>query len=176
MRPRLDLKHLDCGGGLSLSALTRGDLPAIAEMLRDPDVAAWYGEDHDAALAEIAGHIDDAIVSPFLVSLEGVPHGYLQAYHANSEPFWQSFGVPEQTYGLDMFLGAARGMGLGRRMCRAMIDYLFSLPDVMRVQIDPDHENPRAIAAYRGAGFREVGRFPGYYPGETMVYMAKDRV
>lgn len=176
MRSRLDLQHLDCGGGLRLSALTRGDLPAIAEILRDPEVAVWFGEDHDASLAEIAGHIGDAIVSPFLVTLAGAPLGYMQAYHANAEPFWRDFGVPRETYGLDMSLGARRGEGLGRRMCRAMIDHLFTLPEVMRVQIDPDHENPRAIAAYRAAGFREVGRFPGYYPGETMVYMVIDRV
>jgi len=176
MKSKLALAHLDCGGGLATRRLERGDLPAIAAMLQDPEVSEWYGDDHAASLAEIAGHIDDPIVSPFLVSLDGAPLGYLQAYHANAEPFWDAFGVPKETYGLDMFLGARRGLGHGRALCRAMIAHLFTLSDVVRVQIDPDHQNPRAIHAYTAAGFTRIGSFSGYYPGETMVYMTTERV
>ncbi len=172
MTGKLAIRHLDAGGGLTLEVLQYAHLPAISAMLHDPQVARWYGDD---PLDEIAAHIGDAIVSPFLVTLEGAPLGYLQAYHANADPFWADFGVPRETYGLDMFLGARRGQGIGRRLCRAMIEHLFTLPGVTRVQIDPDADNPRAIAAYAAAGFASQGLFPGYYPGERMAYMTIDR-
>ena len=172
MSSKLALQRLDAGGGLAFEALRHAHLPAIAAMFGDPEVARWYGED---PLDEITGHIDDAVVSPFLVTLEGAPLGYVQAYHANAEAFWAGFGVPRETYGLDMFLGARRGEGLGRRVCRALIGHLFTLPGVVRVQIDPDPENRRAVAAYAAAGFEMQGVFAGYYPGERMAYMTIDR-
>jgi aminoglycoside 6'-N-acetyltransferase len=175
LTPTLALPFLDCGDGLALKALTEADLPVIAGMLRDPDISEWYGDDHAESLAEIADHIDDPMVAPFLVTLNGAPIGYLQAYHANRDAFWQAFGVPAETWGLDMMLAAHRGQGLGRRLCRHMIDYLFTLPGVVRVQIDPDPENLRAVRCYAAAGFKPRGIMPGY-DGVQMVYMTVERV
>ena len=42
-------------------------------------------------------------------------------------------------------------------MVRAFLDYLFSDPNVTKVQTDPSPDNARAIRCYEKAGFRPVG-------------------
>ena len=71
--------------------------------------------------------------------------------------------IPHETdpcaLGIDQFIGLPDrlGQGLGTRLVRAFLDVLWGDPRVTTVQTDPDPENARAIAAYRKAGFREVG-------------------
>jgi aminoglycoside 6'-N-acetyltransferase len=174
-RSKLDWQ-VDAGAGLTARPLRHSDLDGIGRMLKVPDVAQWYDDDSLAdQVAEIAGHIESDYVSPFLVSLDGRPIGYIQVYHANCEDFWTAFGVPKETFGLDMFLAEARERGLGSRLTRVMIERLFAMDGVVRVQIDPDPANLRAIRCYEKAGFRKAGVFPGYYPGEEMLYMTIER-
>lgn len=61
--------------------------------------------------------------------------------------------------GADQFIGLPErlGQGLGTRMLRAFLAFLFEDPRVTSVQVDPSPENARAIAAYRKAGFRDQG-------------------
>jgi aminoglycoside 6'-N-acetyltransferase len=174
-RSKLDWQ-VDAGAGLAARPLRHSDLTDIERMLSVPEVAQWYDDDPLAdQIAEMAEHIESDYVSPFLIALNGKPIGYIQAYHANCEEFWTRFGVPRETFGLDMFLAEARERGLGSRLTRAMIDRLFAMDGVVRVHIDPDPANARAIRAYEKAGFRRVGVFPGYYPDEEMLYMTIDR-
>ena len=168
--------QVDTGAGLTARPLAHRDLNEMARMLAVPEVALWYDDDPIAEqVAELAAHIASDYVSPFLVARDGRPIGYIQAYHANCEDFWVRFGVPKETFGLDMFLADNRGQGLGPRLTGAMIDRLFAMDGVRRVQIDPDPQNARAIRAYEKAGFRAAGVFPGYYPGEEMLYMTVER-
>ena len=171
---RLAADFIDAGGGLAMRALRETDMPEIARMLRDLEVLRWYG-DADEALEEIEELLDSEYVSPFLVTMHDHPVGYMQAYHANRDDFWPGFGVPAETFGLDMFLGQSRGHGWGTRMCRAMIDHLWAIPEIVRIQIDPSPDNPRAIRTYHKAGFTPQGIFPAYYSDEEMVYMTIDR-
>jgi aminoglycoside 6'-N-acetyltransferase len=167
---------IDAGAGLTARPLIHSDLADIERMLAVPAVAEWYGDEPLAEqVGEIAAHIESDYVSPFLVALDGRPIGYIQAYHANCEDFWTRFGVPRETFGLDMFLAEHRDQGLGSRLTRVMIARLFDLDGIVRVQIDPDAANARAIRAYEKAGFRRVGIYPGYYPGEEMLYMIMER-
>jgi len=168
--------QIDAGAGLTARPLVHSDLDLMGRMLAVPEVAEWYDDDPIAdQVAELAAHIASPYVSPFLVALDDGPIGYIQAYHANCEGFWTAFGVPRETFGLDMFLAEARNRGLGSRLTRAMIVRLFEMDGVVRVQIDPDPANARAIRAYEKAGFRRAGLFPGYYPDEEMLYMIVER-
>lgn len=162
---------IDAGGGLALRPLTHDDMPAILAMFADADVARWWTSPPD----EIAEIIDEPTVWPYLVHFEGKPIGYVQIYHANPEPFWTAFGVPAETFGLDMFLAERREQGLGSRMVRAAIDHVLRLPEAVRVQIDPDPDNLRAVRAYEKAGFVRVGVYRGYEEQEQMVYMTVDK-
>lgn len=169
----LALRELDCSAGLTLSALETAHLPDLARILSEGEVARWNGP-LDEELEGIAEHIAGDEVAPFLVALHGAPIGYLQAYHANRDPFWQVFGVPKETWGLDMMLSGHRGQGLGRLMCRAMIDHLFTLPGTVRVQIDPQPDNLRAVRCYAAAGFKPRGILEGY-DDAPMLYMTVER-
>jgi RimJ/RimL family protein N-acetyltransferase len=149
------------------------DLPAMAPLLAEPEVAVWWGAD---AIDEIRSHLTSEIVSPFRIVVESATVGYAQVYHANRDEFWPAFGVPRETFGVDLSIGVAvaRNRGVGRAVLRLLIDRLFAWPEVVRVQIDPDPTNARAIAANRAAGFVERGIYPGY-EGETMLYMTIER-
>ena len=160
---------LDAGGGLVLRPLAHADMPAILAMFADDDVARWWTSPPE----EIADIIDEPSVWPYLVSLDGAPIGYFQIYHANPEPFWADFGVPPETFGLDMFL-TVQGKGLGTRMVRTAIAHIWRAPRASRIQIDPDPDNPRAIRAYEKAGFVARGAMPGY-EGAAMLYMTIDK-
>jgi len=160
---------IDAGEGLSLRPLTHDDMPAIHAMFADGEVARWWTSPPE----EIAEIIDEPTVWPYLVTLVGAPIGYFQIYHANPEPFWAAFGVPEETFGLDIFL-TRRGDGIGSRMVRAAIAHLWALPEIVRIHIDPDPANPRAIRAYEKAGFTARGAMSGY-DGDPMLYMTIER-
>lgn len=164
---------IDAGEGLVLRSLTHGDMPAILAMFADSDVARWWTSEPE----EIAELIDDEpTVWPYLVTLADDPIGYFQIYHANPEPFWAAFGVPAETFGLDMFLARHREQGHGSRMVRAAIERVLRLPQAVRVQIDPDPGNARAVRAYEKAGFVAQGVFPGYEAQAQMLYMTIDKI
>ena len=161
-------------GTLGLVALTTADLPAIERLLRKPDVAAWWPDlDMDEMRALPS---EDDYVSRFKIVLARRTVGYAHAYHANRDEFWLTFGVPRETFGIDLSIGdpSARGRGVGRAATLLLADRLLAWPEVVRVQIDPDVANERAIRAYRGAGFIERGVYAGYDGGQ-MLYMTIER-
>lgn len=160
---------------LALRALERGDLDFLSRMLAEPDVAAWFG-DPEEELEEFEAHMGSHYVTPFLIISGGTPAGYFQTYHANAEAFWQNFGVPCETFGMDLSLnGTHRGRGLGRAAIALMTARLWRMPEVTRLQIDPDPRNMRAIRAYAACGFTARGVFPGYGEQSEMLYMTLER-
>jgi ribosomal-protein-alanine N-acetyltransferase len=58
---------------------------------------------------------------------------------------------------------ARRGKGLARRLLDLHLRRLAGL-SVRAVFLEVDEDNEPARRLYRRAGFREVGRRPGYYP------------
>jgi aminoglycoside 6'-N-acetyltransferase Ib len=61
--------------------------------------------------------------------------------------------------GIDQFLADAHSLdrGLGTRMVREFVQFLFEDPAVTRIQADPAPSNLRAIRCYEKVGFRRVG-------------------
>lgn len=67
---------------------------------------------------------------------------------------------------LSIAVGTARkGQGLAGRLLRHHLGRL-AAARVQAVFLEVDEGNEPAIRLYRRAGFREVGRRPGYYPAE----------
>jgi aminoglycoside 6'-N-acetyltransferase len=159
-----------------LARLRHAQMPVIERFFDDPVVDRIYGG-RAQAIPSIEDHIDSGEVTPFLIMEGGDPRGYLQIYHANEDEFWDAFGVPRETFGMDLFLSGEqnRRRGLGRAAIQLGCTRLWRIPDIVRIQIDPDPANGAAIRAYAKAGFIAQGIFPGYESQGQMLYMTMER-
>lgn len=101
-------------------------------------------------------------VVQYIVSESNVPFAFLQCYRVmahQAEGYWLNETDP-YAVGIDQFIGLPHYVdrGKGTRMLTSFIDKAFTDPRVTSIQTDPHPDNARAIAAYRKAGFRDVGR------------------
>ena len=150
-------------GAVRFEPLQRADLPLLHEWLGRPHVAAWWGP--PPSLAEVEddyGPMTDpgAGTRGHLAWLDGEPIGFVQCYVVlgSGDGWWEDETDPGAR-GVDCLLadGDRLGQGLGSTMLRAFVDRLFEDPAVTVVQTDPSPDNPRAIGAYRRAGFEDQG-------------------
>jgi aminoglycoside 6'-N-acetyltransferase len=116
-------------------------------MLRDPEVAPWWGNcDADRLRADL-DHPDSAM---FAVELEGEVIGVLEITE-ELEPDYRHAA-------LDISLRSDHhGRGLGQETLRVAIQHLIEERGHHRFTIDPSVENERAIRCYTAVGFRPVG-------------------
>ncbi len=125
-------------------------LPLLRRWFDEPHVRQWYSD--PSALEDIADHIEEMDVEPFLVLHKHNPIAYLQAYEVDgSHPYAaNALGA----IGLDQFIGPAAflGRGHGSTFLRAYLEQCRE-EDVTSVIVDPKPTNRRAIAAYLKAGF-----------------------
>lgn len=157
---------------ITFRPLTAADLPTLHAWLGRPHVAEWW--DGEPTLAEVEADYLRSCGPPFHAPLDaptgtvpyfayegGTPIGYIQAYKVmfdHGEGWWEGASDPG-ALGIDQFLadGARLGQGLGSRMVRDFLAFLFEDPRVTTIQTDPSPDNGRAIAAYRKAGFVDEG-------------------
>lgn len=123
------------------------DAELISGWTHAPEVHQFWGGRaitvHEA-LAKYTGRRAPEIVS-YVICEQARPVGYVQS--------WQG----QDRYGLDMFIAAeAQGRGIGPRAARALASELTALGWVP-LTVDPAVDNPRAIAAWRRAGFEATG-------------------
>ena len=157
---------------ITFRAIAEADLPLLHDWLCRPHVVEHWSpattleavrEEYLPILAPQTTLPLDAPagVVPYLACEDGVPFGYVQAYRvmaSQSEGWWLDETDP-YALGVDQFIALPErlGKGLGTRMLRAFIAFLFDDPRVTRIQTDPDPQNARAVASYRKVGFHEVG-------------------
>jgi RimJ/RimL family protein N-acetyltransferase len=157
---------------ISFRALAEADLPMLHDWLSRPHVVEWWEpattleavrEDYMPRLAPQAVRPLDAPagVAQYLAYEGDTPFAFVQAYRvmAHQADGWWLDETDPFALGTDQFIGLGDrlGQGLGTRLLKAFIRFLFADPRVTSVQTDPSPENARAIAAYRKAGFRDVG-------------------
>lgn len=158
---------------ISFRAVTEADLGLLHDWLSRPHVTEWWEpaptpeavrEDYLPRLAPQAMRPLDAPAGVVqYIACEGdTPFGFVQAYRvmAHQADGWWPDETDPCALGVDQFIGLGDrlGQGLGTRMLRAFLAFLFDDPRVTSIQTDPSPDNARAIAAYRKAGFRDVGR------------------
>lgn len=158
---------------ITFRALTEADLPLLHAWLTRPHVTEWWEPaptfeevcaDYRPRLAPPSVHPLDAPagVTQYLACDALEPVAYMQAYRvmAHRADGWWLDETDPCALGTDQFIGLPErlGQGLGTRLLRAFIRFLFEDARVTSIQTDPAPENARAIAAYRKAGFRDVGR------------------
>jgi RimJ/RimL family protein N-acetyltransferase len=157
--------------GFEFRAVTADDIPLLHHWLGQPHVTHWWGpaptldavrEDylHRLAPQQLLPLDAPAGVTQYIAYEHGEAFGFIQAYRVmagQSEGFWTEQCDPF-ALGIDQFIGLPDklGKGIGTRMVRAFVAWLFEDPRVTSVQTDPSPDNSRAIAAYEKAGFVEV--------------------
>ena len=136
------------------------DVERLTEILREPEVARWWGRwDEDRVRKKLLAHAETAV---YAIEAEGGVIGLIQ-YHEETDPDYRHAGI-------DITLATAwHGRGYGSEALRVLARYLFEERGHHRLTIDPSATNERAIRAYEKVGFRRVGVMRQYEraPGGT---------
>ena len=131
------------GERVTLRPAVEADVPALARILGEPEVAAWWGG-YDAARvhAELAG--------TWTIAVDGGVAGWLHAHEERDAAF--------PSVAFDLFVTTRlRGGGYGREALRTAIRWFARERGHHRFTIDPAVANERAIRAYEAVGFKPVG-------------------
>jgi aminoglycoside 6'-N-acetyltransferase len=141
------------GERVALRPLEEGDVPGLTRILREPEIAVWWGK-YDAGRVR-AELLDDPDTTAFAVELNGLMIG-VATYSEEIDPDYRHAG-------LDISLTAScLGQGLGSEALRVLARHLIVERDHHRLTIDPAADNARAIRAYEKVGFRPVGIMRSY--------------
>ena len=143
------------GEQLTLRPLAESDLERLAEIIREPSVARWWGEsDEPERLRDNLRMDGDA----WAIEAGGELVGWL-GFVEETEPEYRSVG-------LDISLSeSAQGRGLGPEALRTAIRWFADARGHHRFTIDPAAANERAIRSYSALGFRPVGVMRRYERG-----------
>ena len=135
------------GERLTLRPITEPDLEPLAEIIREPGVAEWWGEsDEPVRLRDNLRMDGDA----WAIEVEGELAGWL-GFTEETEPEYRSVG-------LDISLSSRfQAHGIGPDALRTAIRWFEDERGHHRFTIDPSVHNDRAIAAYEKVGFKAVG-------------------
>jgi len=138
-----------------LREATPHDVPRLAEILRLPEVARWWGARVEEDLTDA---LEDADTTLWVVLEDDEVVGLVQAYE-NPDPEYRHAGI-------DIALHPARqGRGLGTDTVRTVARHLIEDRGHHRLIIDPAADNARAIRVYERVGFRPVGVMREYERG-----------
>jgi len=146
-------------GALSWQPLTAGDLPVLAEWLREPKVARWWNHETTTEAVERdfgASTRGEEPGEDLVVSLDDRPIGLLQRsvirdYPEDLTEFAAVIEVPDGAVELDYMIAdaASRGRGLGSRIVAAAVEDTWpSYPDAQAVLV--------AVVAANVASWREL--------------------
>ena len=135
------------GERVTLRPVEDADLEPLAEIIREPGVARWWGEsDEPERLRDNLRMDGDA----FAIEADGELAGWL-GFVEETEPEYRSVGI-------DISLSERfQGKGLGPDALRALIRWFADERGHHRFTIDPNAANERAIKAYAAVGFKPIG-------------------
>jgi aminoglycoside 6'-N-acetyltransferase len=140
------------GERVLLRPATEADVPALVAILREPEVARWWGDRVDADLHEA---LADADTTVWVVLDDEDVIGMVQAWE-ETDPMYRHAGI-------DISLHPGwHGRGLGADTVRTVARHLFEDRGHHRITIDPAAHNARAIRTYERVGFRPVGVMRAY--------------
>jgi RimJ/RimL family protein N-acetyltransferase len=142
--------------------VTDADLAMLYEWVNRPHVAEWWDAPFslEEVALEFAPRPREGGVAHYIAHSDERPVGFVQSYvAAGSGGGWWPDERDPGVVGIDLFLAdpVDLGKGLGTAMIEAFVARLFEDPAVVRIQIDPDPENARAIRCYEKVGFAAVG-------------------
>lgn len=135
------------GERVTLRPLEEADLDQLAEIIREPSVAQWWGEAEEPERLRDNLRMDG---DAFVIEADGELAGWL-GFVEETEPEYRSVGF-------DISLSERfQGKGLGADALRTLIRWFAAERGHHRFTIDPNAANDQAIRAYAAVGFKPVG-------------------
>ncbi len=146
-------------------------MPLVAEWLRQPHVARWWG-DADTTLAEMAAH---PVATEAIIELEGQAVGCV-VWQTPTRAEMAEAGLddlPADLVDIDIMIGVAERLGSGVGP-EALLQLLARLKgeDVATVGLGTATANQRALRAYAKAGFHPYRDFQE--DGQDMRYFIRN--
>jgi aminoglycoside 6'-N-acetyltransferase len=161
------------GERVTLRPLEDADVGPLIAIIREPEVARWWGESAEPERLREDLRMDGGA---WAIELVGELVGWLGVTE-ETEPEYPSVG-------LDISLtGRCQGQGLGPDALRTAIRWFAAERGHHRFTIDPAAHNERAIRAYEAVGFKPVGilrRYerdpdgPGFHDGLLMDLLIEE--
>jgi len=143
------------GERVTLRPIRQDDLEPLADIIREPGVAEWWGESEEPDRLRENLRMDGAA---WAIEIDRELAGWL-GFTEETEPEYPSVG-------LDISLsGRFRGRGFGFDALRTAIRWFADERGHHRFTIDPAAANERAIKAYERVGFKPVGVMRRYERG-----------
>jgi aminoglycoside 6'-N-acetyltransferase len=140
--------------------LTEEDLPLVASWLRREHVREWWRDPIDDAIDKRLAGIEAGRTEQFLIVVDDVPVGMIQAYLVSDYPEWEEIvGAEPGLIGLDLFIGEEDwvGRGVGPRVIDAFTrEVVFARPGTSACVATVEEANRRSWRAFEKAGFRRV--------------------
>jgi aminoglycoside 6'-N-acetyltransferase len=144
------------GDRIVLRPVRDADADQLLKILREPEVARWWGAYDAARVREDLIDVSDETVYAIESGDEVI----------GAATFYEETTPDYRHASLDIFLATDRqGQGLGTEALRLLARHLFDVRGHHRLVIDPAAANERAIRAYLRLGFRPVGIMRQYERG-----------
>jgi aminoglycoside 6'-N-acetyltransferase len=127
----------------------------LERWLATPEAVRWWGDPLEE-ITLIRDDFNNPDMRQWIVSCDGKPFAYAQAYDVSIWPQPHLAQLPRGTMAIDTFIGVSDmiGRGHGGRYLRRIAESLIE-EGAPCIAIDPDADNLRAHKAYRNAGFRD---------------------
>jgi aminoglycoside 6'-N-acetyltransferase len=152
-------------GNLKVRKLEEKDNYLLAKWLSDPLVLEFYeGRDNPFDLDKVNkvfySSKDDEVRC--IVEFDGTEIGYIQFYQLDDATKKEYGYFNENIYGTDQFIGEVKywNKGIGTLLVTSMVKFLIEHKKAVRVVMDPQTRNTRAIKCYEKCGFRKVRILP----------------
>jgi RimJ/RimL family protein N-acetyltransferase len=152
---------IDHDTSVVLRAMTRGDLPRVAEWRSQPHVQRWWAADGEPTLAAVTDHYGPHVdgMTPtrmWVVEVNGRSVGFVQDYRVGDYPEFALLAPDPGAIGADYAIGEPGwvGRGLGVRVVWAwMLRAHHRFPDAATYFAAPDHRNEASLRVLDKAGF-----------------------
>lgn len=152
--------HNVVGEKVALGPLHRGLLPLLWRWENDFTTVALNGDDPAPRSLEAITAAFEPLIKGERADWIGFAiyelSGSRPIGHANVRDFANRHRTAE--FGITIGEPECRGKGYGTEATRLVLDFAFAVLGVHNVWLDTKSNNVAAIAAYRRAGFKEIGR------------------
>ena len=139
---------------VSIGPVLPDDMGALFTWLNDADAAVSDMTYRPIDCMAFKGWLEDQTKQQLLFSIRSIQPPRLVGFviFKNLQPVTRAAEI-----GVRIGIEQDRGKGLGTRATRLALDYAWRTLNLHRVSLTVFADNPRAIAAYRRAGFQEEG-------------------